>query len=116
MAQDEVRLESDRPFLSEMLNGRVVLECCYSCNKDIPEMLWVKRTPAFNRTWLPIAVASSDGVTPKYNVQQSNEVKYCGTLTFESVKLNASGLYQCFLNSSTIRIFTHGTYLHVYSE
>lgn len=101
----KVELESDQPFLRVLLSDSAELKCCYKGKKQ--DFAWVKR------------ISSSQ--IYKVNISDSEEVKQdhsddkqCATLTFKNVQLNDTGLYQCQLGSR--EVYTHGTYLQVYSE
>lgn len=116
MAEDEVNLKPDMPYLRVQLSDPAYLECCYTTNVKSLESTWVIRSrsvEADNATLTPRYVNSSDLVTMGHKPDSGVT---CGTLSFKSVQLNDSGLYLCWLNSSKIYIFSHGTYLHVYSE
>nr|QPF15774.1 Cd79a protein [Chaunax abei] len=110
-AQHEVNLKADRPYLRVQLSYSAALECCYTTNVESLELTWVMHVQASNTTLGPKNVKSSDLVTIG-NRRESDAV--CGTLSFKSVQLNDSGLYQCFLKSNKIYLFSHGTYLQVY--
>ncbi|KAG8009933.1 B-cell antigen receptor complex-associated protein alpha chain [Nibea albiflora] len=97
-----------------MLSGRAGLECCYSYTGGKLDMGWIKWIKGINKTQVPLAMKSSDDVDIKTKHETGNN-KHCGTLTFKSVKMDETGLYQCWLNSS-VGIYSHGTYLHVYSS
>ncbi|TMS10381.1 B-cell antigen receptor complex-associated protein alpha chain [Larimichthys crocea] len=114
IAQDEVLLEPERPFLSVLVSGRADLECCYSYSKEKLKMGWVRWIQGKGITQEPFGMTSSEGVDIKTKHEMGK--RHCSTLTFKAAKLNESGLYQCFLNGSKTSLFTHGTYLHVYNS
>ncbi|KAA8591716.1 B-cell antigen receptor complex-associated protein alpha chain [Etheostoma spectabile] len=107
IAQNEVTLEPDRPFLRIQVFQRAVLECCYSTIGTSVTFTWIKL--AQNKTLAQRAVEFSDTVTKDSKIDKS-----CGTLTFHRVQLSDSGLYQCWLNGSSGGLLSHGTYLQVY--
>lgn len=112
MAQGEVKLQPDRPFLKVLHNGRAELECCYNATKLL-DFTWYIRVQAENITLDPTIVNISELVTARTKKTKDG---HCSILTFSSVQLNDTGLYLCWLNNSNINLFTYGTYLHVYSE
>ncbi|XP_070768719.1 B-cell antigen receptor complex-associated protein alpha chain [Enoplosus armatus] len=109
-ALGEVSLEVDRPFLRVKLFEAAVLKCCYTTRVSV-DFTWARRVQPSNMTLGPDAVQFPDRAT-----QGNTKVDeiFCGTLTFKSVELNDTGLYQCLLNGSDVHLFTHGTYLQVY--
>ncbi|XP_041799400.1 B-cell antigen receptor complex-associated protein alpha chain [Chelmon rostratus] len=110
MAQGEVKLQPDRPFLKVLHNGRAELECCYNATKLL-DFTWYIRVQAENITLDPTIVNISELVTARTKKTKDG---HCSILTFSSVQLNDTGLYLCWLNNSNINLFTYGTYLHVY--
>nr|QPF15780.1 Cd79a protein [Ceratias holboelli] len=110
-AQREVNLKADRPYLRVPLSGSATLECCYTTNVESLELTWVMRVHARNTSLGPKNVTSSVLVTTG-DRRESDAI--CRTLSLPSVQLNDSGLYQCFLKSNDIRLFSHGTYMQVY--
>lgn len=110
IAQSELTLKTDKPFLSVPLSHKAELECCYTTSSDSVSFSWVKIFQDVNKTFGTAAVNLSDQVTASKSDAQ------CGILTFSSVQLNDSGLYCCKLNDSEIELISHGTYLQVYSE
>nr|QPF15777.1 Cd79a protein [Diceratias pileatus] len=110
-AQHEVNLKADRPYLRVQVGDSAALECCHTTNVESLELTWVIRVQARNTTLGPRNVKFSDLVTMG-DRRESDTV--CGTLALKSVQLSDSGLYQCFLKSKDIHLFSHGTYLHVY--
>ncbi|TDH11571.1 hypothetical protein EPR50_G00062240 [Perca flavescens] len=102
IAQNEMTLEPDRPFLRIQVSQRAVLECCYRASVSV-NITWLKHPS--NKTLHPHAVASD------HEAKYLNTNLFCGNLNFNAVQLNDSGLYQCLLNN---RLFSHGTYLQVY--
>ncbi|XP_039973624.1 B-cell antigen receptor complex-associated protein alpha chain [Xiphias gladius] len=108
IAQSELTLKTDKPFLSVPLSHKAELECCYTTSSDSVSFSWVKIFQDVNKTFGTAAVNLSDQVTASKSDAQ------CGILTFSSVQLNDSGLYCCKLNDSEIELISHGTYLQVY--
>lgn len=116
IAEDEVNLKPDMPYLRVKLNDPADLECCYTTNVESLQSTWVIRSrsgKAGNVTLTLRNVNSSDLVTMEHKTESDTT---CGTLSFKSVQMNDSELYLCLLNSGKIKLFSHGTYLHVYSE
>ncbi|KAF1388166.1 hypothetical protein PFLUV_G00087390 [Perca fluviatilis] len=103
IAQNEITLEPDRPFLRIHVSQRAVLECCFRANVSV-NTTWIKHPS--NKTLAPHAVAFSGREAKDHKINL-----FCGNLTFNAVQLNDSGLYQCLLNN---RLLSHGTYLQVY--
>lgn len=104
----EVKLEADRPYQKVQLGDPAELKCCYSSHDSIPTTWY--RFVSRNATLVHQVVNSSRPVT------KEKDGIWCSTLGLESAQLSDTGMYQCFLNSSEIPIFTHGTFLHVYSK
>ncbi|XP_041649645.1 B-cell antigen receptor complex-associated protein alpha chain [Cheilinus undulatus] len=103
--QAEVTLEPDMPFLWVQNKQTAVLKCCFNNNKGkIINFSWVRRHHRGNATEGPLNVTITDLVIKGYEPP-------CGNLSFISAQPSDSGLYQCLLDN---KIFTHGTYLHVY--
>ncbi|XP_068616445.1 B-cell antigen receptor complex-associated protein alpha chain [Brachionichthys hirsutus] len=109
-AQHEVNLKADRPYVRVRLGDSAALDCCYATNLSL-ESIWVIRAQDVNVIRVPESVNASDLVTIG-DRRESDTL--CGTLSFKSVQLNDSGLYQCFLKSNEVHLFTHGTYMQVY--
>lgn len=105
IAQNEVTLQPDRPFLRVPVFHTAKLECCYKTSVNSVEFTWIKCTT--NKKEDLHVVELSERVNKVSD-------KSCGTLIFQRVHLNDSGLYQCLLNGSGIKVFSHGTYLQVY--
>ncbi|XP_061574435.1 B-cell antigen receptor complex-associated protein alpha chain [Cololabis saira] len=99
----EMRLEADRPSMRVTVSDQATLKCC--CNKEPSNFTWIK----YQSNSKMVHVTLSDFVV-KGN-QSVHRDLWCGTLTFKSVQLNDTGLYQCYLTGT---IFTYGTYLQVY--
>lgn len=105
IAQDELMLEADRPFLKAQVWGTAVLDCCHRGGPM--SFTWVKRPHPGNNI---MEVLQQRGTTE----QIEEEGIFCGTMLFESVQLSDSALYQCMLNDSNVGGLSHGTYLQVY--
>lgn len=103
--QAKVTLEPDRPFLWVQNKQTAVLRCCFTnSKKQLERFTWV-RNHHDNKFRGPYNVTYTDVVIKDYE-------KPCGILSFISAKPSDSGLYRCWLEDS--KVFTHGTYLHVY--
>ncbi|XP_041843088.1 B-cell antigen receptor complex-associated protein alpha chain [Melanotaenia boesemani] len=101
-AQDKVILQADRPFLRVELFDEASLECCFKNGPS--DFIWVIRNTS----------SSFYNISDNGQLNQGNkksEGATCGFLTFKSVQLNDTGLYQCKLPNN---IFTPGTYMQVY--
>lgn len=103
--EDEVILWPDVPYMIAQVSDSVELKCCFniSSKSKAMEVTWVKTFHA-NKTIGPTAIP---------NHRKENIPGGCAIITLATVKLNDSGLYQCQLSD---KVFTHGTYLQVYSE
>lgn len=112
IAQDEVNFEADMPYLRVQLSDQADLECCYKANVESLQLTWVVHSQLLNRTMIQNTVSASDRVTMEHKTHSDPK---CGTLSFKSVQLNDTGLYNCFLSSGNIFI-SHGTFLQVYSK
>lgn len=111
ITQSEVTLQADVPYLRVSLSHRAVLECCYNTSGKSVKHTWVKSFKVAKESFGPLAVNFSEHVFEGFKTKSG-----CSTLTLRSVQLNDTGMYQCWLNSSDIRLFSHGTYLQVFSE
>ncbi|KAM8734315.1 B-cell antigen receptor complex-associated protein alpha chain [Acanthopagrus schlegelii] len=109
VAPDEVAIMPDRPYLRVELNEPATLKCCYSTKLESLMLIWTKRVQGHNFTMDPENVKYTDRVTKE---QRKEGDQYCGVLTFKSVEVNDTAMYQCFLNEGFI--FSHGTYLQVH--
>ncbi|XP_038566910.1 B-cell antigen receptor complex-associated protein alpha chain [Micropterus salmoides] len=105
IAQGEVSLEADRPFLRVKLFETAILKCCYKSN--VKNVTWAKHKRNESIPILPL----SDSVTT--NNTEDNGI-FCGILTLKSARLNDTGFYWCVLIDGSILDYTHGTYLQVY--
>lgn len=103
--ESEVKWEADQPYQKVWLHDPAELRCCYSSHNSIPAT-WIKFMRR-NTTVLHQVVIPSSPITTGNNGTQ------CSTLLFESAQLSDTGLYQCFMNRSNVKIFSHGTFLHV---
>ncbi|XP_068180799.1 B-cell antigen receptor complex-associated protein alpha chain [Antennarius striatus] len=111
VVEAEVNLKAERPYMRVRLSDSATLDCCYITNLKSLELLWVMRVQDGNVTLGPKSVNASDLV----KIEQRRESDgICGILSFKSVQLNDTGLYQCFLSSSEVHLFSHGTYMQVY--
>ncbi|XP_051263682.1 B-cell antigen receptor complex-associated protein alpha chain isoform X2 [Dicentrarchus labrax] len=108
-AQNGVKLEADKPFERQELGASVSVQCCYvNVNEKVPST-WVKLFVVEGKL-IPQPVENSTALTTK--LKEVGNKKVCYVLTFETLQLNDSGMYQCWLKSKGM--FTHGTYLQVY--
>lgn len=105
IAQAELQLEPDMPFLRVRANGKAVLKCCFNPEGMSLNIYWVRRITA-NMSLLPEMIKDPESVNTSGN--------FCSMYNFTSVQLQDSGLYQCWVNNSKISTFTHGTFLQVY--
>ncbi|KAL2084237.1 hypothetical protein ACEWY4_019755 [Coilia grayii] len=111
--QLQLKLEADEPLHRVRVNSEAVLKCCYErVTKMVVDHHWVAR---YRREHIsaPEIVDLSPRVTMDTPKRDTGLV--CQTLTLQEVQVNDTGLYQCFLNSSGACLFTHGTYLQVYT-
>ncbi|CAJ1062628.1 B-cell antigen receptor complex-associated protein alpha chain [Xyrichtys novacula] len=106
IAEADVTLMADMPFLSVQLKHPGILKCCYESSKEPEFFRWYKSFRSGNKT------IDDEKITDSVTQEILTVTRYCGVLTFDSVQVNNSGFYRCWLNTS--RIYTHGTYLHVY--
>lgn len=107
IAQGEVFLQADRPYLRVSRSDTADLKCCYK--GEFERRVWIRRFKFDKNPPILEGVTSSKRVTEGDSQEDGG---WCGTLKITSVQLNDSGLYQCYLNKS--KLYTHGTYLHVY--
>lgn len=105
--EDDVSLEEDVPFLSARVYDDVELKCCFNTTRESMTYTWVKHFRHGN---------SSINETTIGNTTETKLKNACGNLTLKSVQLVDSGLYQCHLMNIQDGLYTHGTYLQVYSE
>lgn len=105
IAQAELQLEPDMPFLRVRANEKADLKCCFNPGGMSLHLTWIKRI-SNNESLI--------GEMIKHPESVNTSGIFCSTLNFKSVHLNDSGLYQCWLNNSKTRMVTHGTFLHVY--
>ncbi|CAG6014894.1 B-cell antigen receptor complex-associated protein alpha chain [Menidia menidia] len=107
LAQSEVILQADRPFLRVAVSDKATIECCYK--GEGVDLTWEKRSVSHtiqNMTML-------EHMNKELKKDQYTEI-ICGILTFQSVQENDTGLYQCSLRYKGSGVLTHGTYLQVY--
>ncbi|KAM9798655.1 B-cell antigen receptor complex-associated protein alpha chain [Neosynchiropus ocellatus] len=102
--QGQVTLDVDRPWLRVPVGLPAVLECCYLSHKGTVGSTWFRRRQSNGTT----------GVRAMSSTEFGNVGPSCHRLPLTSVRLDDSGLYQCFLNNSRLHLFTPGTYLQVY--
>ncbi|XP_067094677.1 B-cell antigen receptor complex-associated protein alpha chain [Osmerus mordax] len=113
--RSQVTLEADRPSLRVQLSHAAHLQCCYHTTRGAVNGSWIHSVHTVNGTGFPKRVKLKD---PRVRVDKNQTVEgaWCHHLTLSSVQLDDSGLYQCFLNNSSLRssTYTHGTFLQVY--
>nr|XP_046158846.1 LOW QUALITY PROTEIN: B-cell antigen receptor complex-associated protein alpha chain-like [Oncorhynchus gorbuscha] len=114
LSRIQVTQEPDRPSLKVQLSHTASLRCCYSVTGGTVDTTWVTSPHMVNGIlrgvdWRDNRVTVDGGEPDGSGVM-------CHTLILREVRLNDTGLYQCFLNHSTLRpsVYTHGTFLHVY--
>lgn len=112
--QAMVQLEADQPFQRVPVSQKATIQCCFRCEEN-PHVTWIMNIHTANGTTIPRFMNLSDEVkaepmTAVYGVK-------CHWLILMSVRLADTALYQCYLNltSPRIAIFTHGTFLQVYT-
>lgn len=119
IAQDKVIFKPDNPSLRVKLGEQADLQCCcsISLSQKPPELTWVRclpdSAPPFQGKEMCTQVSFSECVMSEKENPQSRR-SCCGTLRFQSVHLNDTGLYRCSLNNSNPQFHSHGTYLQVY--
>lgn len=113
VAQAELSLKEDRPFLRVPLEAEADLECCYGRTDESVNITWYKHNNERSNISAMSPVELSDSVTNGTNKFGDT---HCGTLTFRSVQLEDSALYFCTLETTSDSLPSHGTYLQVYSE
>ncbi|XP_064884007.1 B-cell antigen receptor complex-associated protein alpha chain-like [Oncorhynchus nerka] len=114
LSRIQVTQEPDRPSLKVQLSHTASLRCCYSVTGGAVDTTWVTSPHMVNGilrgvNWRDNRVTVDGGNLTAAGVM-------CHTLILREVRLNDTGLYQCFLNHSALRpsVYTHGTFLHVY--
>ncbi|KAK6326660.1 hypothetical protein J4Q44_G00023050 [Coregonus suidteri] len=82
------------------------------------QITWVTRLHIVNSTAGPQRVDRRDNRVTVNGVNWTAAGVMCHTLILREVRLNDSGLYQCFLNHSALwpSLYTHGTFLQVYNH
>ncbi|XP_041757667.1 B-cell antigen receptor complex-associated protein alpha chain [Coregonus clupeaformis] len=82
------------------------------------QITWVTRLHIVNSTAGPQRVDRRDNRVTVNGVNWTAAGVMCHTLILREVRLNDSGLYQCFLNHSALwpSLYTHSTFLQVYRE
>nr|XP_019948787.1 PREDICTED: B-cell antigen receptor complex-associated protein alpha chain [Paralichthys olivaceus] len=111
ITQSQVTLNADNPFQSVPLSSKADLECCYAAPEKSLKSYWVKSFQGANKNRGPQDVGLSDNVTAWDTTKDGMR---CSTLTLKSVRLSDTGLYQCLLSNSQVKVFSRGTYLIVY--
>ncbi|XP_023265118.1 B-cell antigen receptor complex-associated protein alpha chain [Seriola lalandi dorsalis] len=104
-----VTFKADRPFLGVPLSIKAELKCCYTTTEQQINPTWFKSVRTGQSS--PVAVNISENVTTRLD---KADKELCYVLTFDSVQLNDTGMYQCVLNYSNH--FSPGTYLQVYKR
>lgn len=106
--QCDVTLEPDRPSINVEVSHRVVLECCFTTSRD-EYLVWVKSSQLPNKKMETLIFQDSESER-----KSSGKEIQCGMLILKQATLDDIGFYHCYLNVS--KVFTHGTYLQVYSK
>ncbi|KAA0703297.1 hypothetical protein E1301_Tti006906 [Triplophysa tibetana] len=113
--QTQVQLKPDKPFQRVQISENASIECCYSC-KENTHVTWIMNIHIVNGTTKPRFVNLSDEVKAE-PMTEVDGVK-CHRLILKNVSVDDTALYQCFINLTSRRfsIFTHGTFLQVYTR
>lgn len=100
------------------LSHTASLRCCYSATRGAVETTWFISIQTVNSTYATQGVDRRDNRVTVDGGNLTAAGVMCHTLILREARLNDSGLYQCFLNHSALwpPLYTHGTFLHVYSE
>ncbi|XP_062394988.1 B-cell antigen receptor complex-associated protein alpha chain isoform X2 [Sardina pilchardus] len=99
---------TDQPSQRVPENGDAILKCCYDVLTPI----------TVNHTWV-IRYMTDNNMTCPNDVSVTKEVQsigsMCQSLSLAKVQLNNTGFYQCRLKKGTHCIYSHGTYLQVFT-
>ncbi|XP_063054385.1 B-cell antigen receptor complex-associated protein alpha chain [Engraulis encrasicolus] len=111
----ELKLESDQPSLRVPVNSEATLKCCYKrSTTQAVDQHWVARYKRDVNISAPEVMDPSPRVTLGPAVEEVTG-QVCHNMTLLRVQVNDTGLYQCFLNRTPACLFTHGTYLQVFT-
>lgn len=128
VAVAEMGFGNDRPSKMVKLGGSATLECC--CKKDWKgnqaTVTWFARIYKGNNSSNGSNAKIKDKDNPKEitTLNSTEDITIdnlmspgrCGKITFKSVKLEDTGIYHCSFTHLGSPIYSHGTYMHVYSE
>ncbi|XP_020329491.1 B-cell antigen receptor complex-associated protein alpha chain [Oncorhynchus kisutch] len=114
LSRIQVTQEPDRPSLKVQLSHTASLRCCYSVTGGAVDTTWVTSPHMVNGILQGVDCRDNRVTVDGGNLTAAGVM--CHTLILREVRLNDTGLYQCFLNHSALRpsVYTHGTFLHVY--
>ncbi|XP_035612606.1 B-cell antigen receptor complex-associated protein alpha chain-like isoform X4 [Oncorhynchus keta] len=114
LSRIQVTQEPDRPSQKVQLSHTASLRCCYSVTGGTVDTTWVTSPHMVNGILRGVDWRDNRVTVDGGNLTAAGVM--CHTLILREVRLNDTGLYQCFLNHSTLRpsVYTHGTFLHVY--
>ncbi|KAG5270954.1 hypothetical protein AALO_G00174210 [Alosa alosa] len=106
-----LKLLADLPSLRVQVNGAADLKCCY-VNSTTVNHTWVIR---YQRD-IPNNITTPKPVTlgPRVTMEKSQE-SGCQSLSLKDVQLNDTGFYQCIFSRGEQCIYSHGTYLQVFT-
>lgn len=110
MVVAEGDLKVDRPYLRAEVNSQAKLECCHTYSHELLNSTWMVKIASNIK---PVKVNETDEMIIR---KKKGTNTTCHTLSFKSVHVNHTGLYQCELSASGLAITTPGTYLHVISK
>ncbi|XP_035612604.1 B-cell antigen receptor complex-associated protein alpha chain-like isoform X2 [Oncorhynchus keta] len=115
LSRIQVTQEPDRPSQKVQLSHTASLRCCYSVTGGTVDTTWVTSPHMVNGILRGVDWRDNRVTVDGGNLTAAGVM--CHTLILREVRLNDTGLYQCFLNHSTLRpsVYTHGTFLHVYT-
>ncbi|XP_024259461.1 B-cell antigen receptor complex-associated protein alpha chain [Oncorhynchus tshawytscha] len=114
LSRIQVTQEPDRPSLKVQLSHTASLRCCYSVTGGAVDTTWVTSPHMVNGILRGVDCRDNRVTVDGGNLTAAGVM--CHTLILREVRLNDTGLYQCFLNHSALQpsVYTHGTFLHVY--
>ncbi|XP_021479923.1 B-cell antigen receptor complex-associated protein alpha chain [Oncorhynchus mykiss] len=114
LSRIQVTLEPDRPSQRVQLSHTASLRCCYSVTGGAVDTTWATSPHMVKGILRGVDWRDNRVTVDGGNLTAAGVM--CHTLILREVRLNDTGLYQCFLNHSALRpsVYTHGTFLHVY--
>ncbi|XP_064805864.1 B-cell antigen receptor complex-associated protein alpha chain-like [Oncorhynchus masou masou] len=114
LSRIQVTQEPDRPSLRVQLSHTASLRCCYSVTGGAVDTTWVTSPHMVKGILRGVDWRENRVTVDGGNLTAAGVM--CHTLILREVRLNDTGLYQCFLNHSALQpsVYTHGTFLHVY--